>query len=456
MSKLYSISYYQKKNCWIIQFRDKNDPKKWKTKWMPVSIGPHEQFKAEMEFTSWYQSEYLTNAPKQTTIITLQKLIPMWLGKKFNDHSTKLNSYKVWKNVATNWILDSSDKFPHASIQNIDVNKLAPHHFTAWIDSIPGDKLTKIRTLNMIMNDCIASDWMPNNNPMQKEDVKKRIKALTKAKEENAAISYLNEDQVKQLLSSSHPKFHDNRKILYLFAILTGAREREIQAMTWRDIDFKSHTLYIRRTLVKGGAAPLTDIVKLQEQHMSKDDIKTWKTAIYQSPKSGSSRSLPIHPLLYSALKGWFDSGWREDTGREPTQDDPVFPQSRFTGGVVPGSFCFAEHRSTSFKADLQRSSLPITFYDVEKDLTLPIVFHSLRHTFGSLLAAADVDDATIGRFMGHKAKTITRKAYINKVASFQADYEKLLKFPMPNSVKFDTFTAESSRIKQPRILKAV
>ena len=56
---------------------------------------------------------------------------------------------------------------------------------------------------------------------------------------------------------------------------------------------------------------------------------------------------------------------------------------------------------------------------------SLVIIFHQLRHTYGSLLIAQGVDVVTVSKLMGHSSPAVTLKIYahiINQRAIEAAD----------------------------------
>jgi integrase len=147
---------------------------------------------------------------------------------------------------------------------------------------------------------------------------------------------------------------------LYLTAAMTGIREGELIALRWRDVDWSASVLRVRRNYTRG----------------------TWGT-----PKSKrSSRALPMADRLGGEL-------------------DRHFKRSAYQGGddLV---FC---HPHTGEPYDA--SQLRKRFYDAMKAAGLGhrcgrrggITFHSLRHTFGTRMAAAGVPMRTLQEWMGHR-----------------------------------------------------
>jgi len=152
---------------------------------------------------------------------------------------------------------------------------------------------------------------------------------------------------------------------LYLTAAMTGMREGELIALRWRDVDWSASLIRVRRNYNRG----------------------QWGT-----PKSKrSSRAVPMADRLGGELDRHFKrSLYRGD-------DDLVF--------------C---HPQTGDPYDA--SQLRIRFYAAMKAAGMGhrcghaggITFHSLRHTFGTRMAAAGVPMRTLQEWMGHRNLTTT------------------------------------------------
>jgi len=148
--------------------------------------------------------------------------------------------------------------------------------------------------------------------------------------------------------------------VLYLAAAMTGMREGELVALRWRDVDWSASVIRVRRNYTRGN----------------------WGT-----PKSKrSSRALPMADRLGGELDRHFKRSLYQ------ADDDLVF--------------C---HPQTGDPYDA--SQLRIRFYAAMKAAGMGrrcgreggITFHSLRHTFGTRMAAAGVPMRTLQEWMGHR-----------------------------------------------------
>jgi integrase len=152
---------------------------------------------------------------------------------------------------------------------------------------------------------------------------------------------------------------------LYTVAAMTGLRQGELVALRWRDIDWTAGVVRVRRNYSRG----------------------QWGT-----PKSRrSSRSVPLADRVAAELDRHCQrSAYRSD-------DSLVFchPHS--------GNPYDASKLRERFYAAMTRAGMG------EKcGLKGGITFHSLRHTFGTRMAAVGVPMRTLQEWMGHRDYTTT------------------------------------------------
>jgi integrase len=145
---------------------------------------------------------------------------------------------------------------------------------------------------------------------------------------------------------------------LYVVAAFTGLRMGELRALRWRDIDFAERTVFVRSNFTNGAEKE-------------------------RAPKSGRVRSVPLIDQAAAAL----DRLSRRERFTE--DDDLVFPSA--LGGYLDDS--------------AQRKRFYVALADAElghlREKDDPIVFHDLRHTFGTL-AARTWELPKVQGYMGH------------------------------------------------------
>jgi len=155
-------------------------------------------------------------------------------------------------------------------------------------------------------------------------------------------------------------------------AAFTGLRQGELLALRWRHVDFANRILHVRRNLPAG-------------------------TSEEDTPKSHRVRSVPLSDQAVVAL----DALSRREHFTGP--DDLVF------GTVVGGHLNDDDVRDAFYDA-LEAAELG--HLRAKDD---PIVFHDLRHTFGTTCAAKGIDLVKIQKWMGH-ANIETTMLYLHYV----------------------------------------
>jgi integrase len=182
----------------------------------------------------------------------------------------------------------------------------------------------------------------------------------------NPDIRYLTIEEVEALIRAvPDDELGAVERVLYLTAAMSGQRQSELIAWRWRDVDWTAAQSRVRR--------------KYSRQAWGK-------------PKSRrSSRAVPMADRLAGEL-------------------DRHFQRSAFTGD---DDLVFAH---PVLGTPLDASKLRKRFYAAMKAAGMGdrcgrkggITFHSLRHTFGTQMAAAGVPLRTLQEWMGHRDYSTT------------------------------------------------
>lgn len=152
---------------------------------------------------------------------------------------------------------------------------------------------------------------------------------------------------------------------LYTVAAMTGLRQGELVALRWRDVDWTAGLVRVRRNYSRGA----------------------WGT-----PKSRrSSRAVPLAERVAAELERHFQhSAYQSD-------DDLVFCHP-YTGNPYDASKLRERFYGAMAAAGMQHRC----------GRKGGITFHSLRHTFGTRMAAVGVPMRTLQEWMGHRDYTTT------------------------------------------------
>ena len=183
-----------------------------------------------------------------------------------------------------------------------------------------------------------------------------------------ADIRYLTTDEVWALVDAAQPgDLHALDRALYLTAALTGLRIGELQALDWRSVDFVHARVRVRRTWDR-------------------------KAKAFTTPKSRrSERAVPMPDVVAGELERLTRATHRDVV--EPDPDSLVFAHP-VTGEPLGWRVLYERLR-----AALKAAGLDETFG-----------FHSLRHSYGTALAAQGVPMRTLQEWMGHNDIQTTQR----------------------------------------------
>ncbi len=157
-------------------------------------------------------------------------------------------------------------------------------------------------------------------------------------------------------------------KIGIMMSYYTGLRIGEVCGLKWSDIDFKNHTLTIKRTV---------------QRIMKKNGSKSTEL-IVSAPKSKTSeRTIPIPDFLYSLLAKY-------------KADNNAY--------ILSGTTKITEPRTMQyrFKSMLKKAVLPSVNY------------HCLRHMFATNCVKLGFDVKTLSEILGHSNVEITLNRYVH------------------------------------------
>jgi integrase len=179
---------------------------------------------------------------------------------------------------------------------------------------------------------------------------------------ERDEIRFLTRPQLRELVDHARPgMYQEHDRALYLVAAMTGLRLGELLALRWRDVDWVAGVIRVRRNYVRGR---------------------------YGTPKSRrSSRAVP----MADEVGGMLDRLFKES--RHTGEDDLVFAHPASGGAIAKANITRRLHKALE-----------------DAGLDHGHVFHDLRHTFGTTMAAAGVPMRTLQEWMGHKHISTTER----------------------------------------------
>jgi len=241
------------------------------------------------------------------------------------------------------------------------ITKIRRETIERWIAGEVQQKKRSPRTINSyivsiksFVSYLAAIDILPSN-PL------KQIRKLNEAVDQRKKRRALTADEVKRLLEVAatgncrKPKKQKEQVLTYRLLIGTGLRSTELSLLTPNQINFDKNRLTIEAAKTKN----------------KKADV------------------LPIRPDLVQAVKEW-------------VQEHEIKPNERIFGFD-------SDSIRRSFYRDLRLAGIERVGDDGRS-----VDVHSLRKTFGTMLAAAGVPLTTVQRLMRHSTPLLTAKLYID------------------------------------------
>jgi integrase len=257
---------------------------------------------------------------------------------------------------------------PHFHTTAID--RIKPEHVVSYITTKSRDGLA-VKTITNHLNFAhgvfqfaIKRGWA-TSNPVAATD-------RPRAQQADPDIRFLNNEELEALLRAvpTDDVLGPTDHALYSLAAMTGLRQGELVALRWRDIDWPAGVVRVRRNYTRGA----------------------WGT-----PKSRrSSRAVPLADRAAAELDRHFQrSAYRAD-------DQLVFCNPH-TGNPHTGNPYDASKLRERFYGAMRAAGM-----EDRCGRKGGITFHSLRHTFGTRMAAVGVPMRTLQEWMGHRDFTTT------------------------------------------------
>lgn len=200
-----------------------------------------------------------------------------------------------------------------------------------------------------------------------------------------------------------------------IFTLSTGVRLGELIGFQWGDINVKSHSIRVRRTVGR--------LQKVDEDGnlVAKESGKATTEIVIRSPKSiTSQREIPLFDELWDGLMAY--------RSRQSEMFDAFgidFNSSTHIFCMPTGKVYDPRTYEDLFKRTLKAADLP------------GINFHALRHTFATRALEAGMDIKVLSSILGHAQASTTLNLYAHTLPDHKRDsMEKMRSF---YGVGFDT-----------------
>jgi len=307
----------------------------------------------------------LVTGPQQTLKVYLEQ----WLEQVHKLSTIRTGTYNAYRIMINKHIIPM--------LGHIQLQKLTPQHVQTFyakkIDE--GLSLKRVRGLHSVLHSALenAVKW----NLMARDVCDLATPPIPKRHE----IQPLTLEQARQLLQAA--RAHKLEALLTM-AITTGMRRGELLGLHWQDIDFKTRSLHVRRTVNRIGKFGLVE----------------------SEPKTQRSRrkiTLPVFVIDILKQHQEYQKEMREKAGSQWRETGVVFCN-------MYGSYYEPSNLHDAYKKLLKSAGLP------------DIRFHDLRHSAATILLGMGVHPKIVQELLGHSSISITMDIYSHVLPSIQLE----------------------------------
>ncbi|QHA92255.1 tyrosine-type recombinase/integrase [Bacillus sp. N1-1] len=360
-----SISKNKKTGKYDFIFDAGKDPLSGKRK--QIKRRGFESKRAAMNEMTRLKAQVLENDFLDLNHLTYEKYMDEWFQeRKFKlQHSTFEIHSIFYRNVI-------KPKLGHLKLQQV-----TPLQLQKFVNDLVNHSSYSAHTIHLVFR-IVSSSF-------KKAEILKLIKndpsiGITLPKTKQREFTVWSIEQVNFFISEA-PKIARLTRyyIAFLIAIFTGMRQGEILGLRWKDINFETHTLYIRQTVTQNG------------------EIKAG------AKNEASVRSIHIPSKLADELKAI-----RALISIEKRLSGDKYQENDLVVCTLDGKPVIARN----FRKE---------FYKVVEKVNLPrIRFHDLRHTHATILIQQNVNVKLISERLGHADIQTTLNTYSHVLPNMQ------------------------------------
>jgi integrase len=333
----------KRRGRWVVDFRDHTGARRWKTLRKGLKKADAEEEMSNI-LEKVRDKTYLSNSK----IPTFKKVAKDWLN------------YKKPKVRETYWeVLEVHVRIHFEDLDPLRINQITIPVLEKFITDRQEKKmhiatLRKVLvTLGQVLAYAVKNRYL-NSNPLRDTERPRDVR------HEGREMQILTPEQVGQLLENTPDRKYQT---LFLFAVMTGARQGEILSLKWSDLDFDRKQVHIQRTGRDGRIFPTKTLC--------------------------SNRWVDLSPVAIRELKKWrLESPYSRD-------EDLIFPTD--TGNMMSRNNLVERYYTPALK----KAKLPM------------VTFHGgLRHTYASLMIEQGENLKYIQTQLGHSSPTVTLNVY--------------------------------------------
>lgn len=307
--------------------------------------------------------EYINNIKNGLIIdyetFTISDLMYSWLFDFLHNSSKiKPSTFQRYEGLYRNYIKNSEI----SGTKIVNIKSIQLQNFYNRL-SKEGYSYSQINTLNTFLkvffNWCIDNDYILKN-PCLKVNIKGNKNDIINHKRKDVEILSETEIEIiKKYLKNS------TFELLFLLDLATGLRQGELLALDWEHIDLENKTIKIEKSV--------------KEVYVYDNENTKHIETIFQTPKTANSfRTVFIPNVIIDVLT------------KIKNKDGLLFRDNE--GNPLKG-----KNVSTKWTKILKECNIPHK------------KFHSIRHTYASMLLQKGVDIETVAELMGHSAISITQ-----------------------------------------------
>jgi len=300
---------------------------------------------------------------------TLKMYLEQWLEQVHKPSARSVGTYNMYRIVIQKHIIPS--------LGHIRLQRLTPQQVQAFYASKLNEGLSqkRVKSIHAVLHRALenAVKWNlvgRNVCDLVNPPIPKRHE-----------IQPLTWEQAQRLLKAAH----DHKlEALLTVAITTGMRRGELLGLHWQDIDFKTRSLYVRRSVNRIGKFGIVE-----------SEPKTQR----------SRRKITLPAFVIDTLKQHREhqKQVREKAGSQWREMDIVFCN-------VYGGYLEPSNLHDAFKRLLERAELP------------NIRFHDLRHSAATILLSMGVHPKIVQELLGHGNISMTMDIYSHVLPSMQQE----------------------------------
>lgn len=286
-----------------------------------------------------------------------------WLFNIKKYDNIKPSTFESYESIFRLYI--QNNEIGYLSLDNIKTLSLQTYYIKMSRNGISSNIIHKIhKLLHQFFKFCIVEGYI-YINPCTSAKIPKDKTIQTKE------LEYYTENEIKIIKNKIQ---NYEIKNIVLFALGTGLREGELLALRYNDIDFKSSLLTVNRT-VKTVA-------------IFDNGIKKYQTIFLEPKSKNSKRTVDIPSNVLKLIPN-------------KKSNELVFSDN--------GEIYSAHKLAKQWKAFLIKNKLPVK------------KFHSLRHTYATLLLSKGVELLTVSKLLGHSSIKIT-EIYSHIIPKMKSD----------------------------------